>query len=328
MDPQVGLNAFGEGAKAVTKFQEIIQKVFGPRWTRKQADADAYADERKLQTIRDNPDMEIVYVNGQLNARERTPEALAYRAKQRELAESIRQERNIEKVIEVAANEIIQVDDCKVSDEPVDDDWITRLFQIVKDINSEEMQFVWGKILAGEIEQPGSFSFRTLDIIRNISKLEAKAFEAIIPLLLLVDEELICPDDSDFLEKYNVNYSTVGCLIECGLISSENLGYIHYNISNKPSILMYANGKGIVAKNLENRSIEFDFFNYKLTRAGRELYGSLHLRANTYDNYLSDIAKKISTQLPDVQISIYDIVFEDSQVYICGKPIMQFGPSH
>ena len=35
--------------------KEIFQKMFNLHWTKKQADADAYADERKLQTIRDNP---------------------------------------------------------------------------------------------------------------------------------------------------------------------------------------------------------------------------------------------------------------------------------
>ena len=95
MDPNTAMEAATEGAKALTKFQEIVQKVFGPRWTRKQADADAYADERKLKTIRDNPDMEIVYIAGEMHARERTPEMLALRAEQRMLTEWIRQEENI-----------------------------------------------------------------------------------------------------------------------------------------------------------------------------------------------------------------------------------------
>ena len=70
MDPNTAMETIGAGAKAATKLGEIVEKVFGPRWTRKQADADAYSDQRKLQTIRENPDMEIVYVNGQINARE------------------------------------------------------------------------------------------------------------------------------------------------------------------------------------------------------------------------------------------------------------------
>lgn len=76
MDPNAAMEAAAESAKAFTKLQEIFQKMFNPHWTKKQVDADAYADERKLQTIRDNPDMEIVYRDGLLNARERSPAAL------------------------------------------------------------------------------------------------------------------------------------------------------------------------------------------------------------------------------------------------------------
>ena len=73
IDPNTAVSAAGEGAKAVSKLGEIVQKMFSPRWTRKQADADAYADDLKLQTIRNNPDMEVIYLNGQMSARERTP---------------------------------------------------------------------------------------------------------------------------------------------------------------------------------------------------------------------------------------------------------------
>ena len=167
MDPDTAMETFSEGAKAATKFGEILEKVFGPRWTRKQAEADAYADEKKLQTIRNNPDMDIVYVNGQLNAKMKTPEALQMRAEIREHQESIRQQSNIENVLSQTANELLYTSDDAVSADPIVDDWIARFFGIIRDISSQEMQFIWSKILAGEFKKPGSFSLRTLDVIRN-----------------------------------------------------------------------------------------------------------------------------------------------------------------
>ena len=58
-------------------------------------------------------------------------------------------------------------DETAVADKSVDIDWISRLFNIVEDIGNEEMQYIWGKILAGEIKNPGKFSLRTLDTIRR-----------------------------------------------------------------------------------------------------------------------------------------------------------------
>ena len=100
LDPETTLDTLGKASEAMTKFQQILLKVFGPCWTKKQADADAYADTRKLQTIRDNPDMEIIYTKDGMIARARDPKMLANRADQRMLNDAIRQEENIEKILD------------------------------------------------------------------------------------------------------------------------------------------------------------------------------------------------------------------------------------
>jgi hypothetical protein len=81
---------------------------------------------------------------------------------------------NIENVTAFAAEEL--KNEAPVTDEPLDEDWTTRFFRIAEDISSEEMQTLWGKILAGEIKQPKSYSLRTLELIRNLSKNEADIF--------------------------------------------------------------------------------------------------------------------------------------------------------
>ena len=54
-----------------------------------------------------------------------------------------------------------------VSTEEVDEDWKTRFFNIAEDVSSSEMQDLWGKILAGEVARPGSYSVRTLEVFLN-----------------------------------------------------------------------------------------------------------------------------------------------------------------
>jgi hypothetical protein len=41
------------------------------------------------------------------------------------------------------------------------------------------MQLLWGKLLAGEVARPGNFSLRTLNVLQNLTRSEALAFEAI-----------------------------------------------------------------------------------------------------------------------------------------------------
>ena len=59
-------------------------------------------------------------------------------------------------------------------DNNLDEDFIKRFYRYASDINREEAQRVWARLLAGEICFPGSFSLKTLDLLRNITKEDAE----------------------------------------------------------------------------------------------------------------------------------------------------------
>ena len=302
MDPNTTMETIGAGAKAATKFGEILEKVFGPRWTRKQADADAYADQKKLQTIRENPDMEIVYVNGKLNARQCTQEALAFRAEQRMLAEAIRQEENIEKVLEAAAQELSSAE--TVSNEPVDDDWISRFFNIVKDVSNDDLQYVWGKILAGEITTPKSFSMRTLETVRNLSTEEAETFQKVLPFVMCYGDQCFITSDDIILKQFGVLFSDILLLEECGLVNM--------TLSNNPEIsdstysFLYSDKVLMKFWGCSAQLKKISFGIHSLTRAGRELYSILSHNSNK--QYATEWAEAIfSKNKSSMKIELYDV---------------------
>lgn len=107
---------------------------------------------------------------------------LEQRAAYRLLHTELRAQSNIDRTVYYAAIELQQAED--VSSDPVDDDWITRFFGIVEEITTDRMQKLWGTILAGEVKKPGSFSLRTLDVLRNLSQSEAVAFGRLAELVL------------------------------------------------------------------------------------------------------------------------------------------------
>lgn len=63
-------------------------------------------------------------------------------------------------------------------------DFINRWRNDAKQIYSEELQNIWGRLMAEEINNPDSVSLRTLDVIKNISKDEAKAFIALLKYIM------------------------------------------------------------------------------------------------------------------------------------------------
>lgn len=326
MDPNTAMETFGAGAKAATKLGEIVEKVFGPRWTRKQADADAYSDQRKLQTIRENPDMEIVYVNGQFNARQRSPEALAHRAGQRMLADAIREENNIENVLEAASKELPQVE--SVSDEPVDDDWITRFFTIVKDISNEEMQYVWGKILAGEIASPKSFSLKTLDTLRNISATDAQVFQKLIPLIVRQGEVHFISSENTLLTKYGSSFSDVLLLDECGLVNSSGMLSLNLQVSENEKQFIMGTECLIAIQGLKEETVKVRIGIHSLTKAGKELYRILAHSSN--EQYMSDFTQQIfEKNKKNVKTSLHKIVTlihtaEGDQFQYTAAPIVSY----
>lgn len=54
--------------------------------------------------------------------------------------------------------------------------WTNRWVDGAQDVSSEELQKLWGKILAGEVKSPGQTSLRTLSILRDMTQQEAKDF--------------------------------------------------------------------------------------------------------------------------------------------------------
>ena len=68
-----------------------------------------------------------------------------------------------------------------------DFDWFLRFFEAAGNISSGDMQVLWAKVLSGEVANPGRFSFRSIETLRNLSKQEATLFADTVPFLLTID---------------------------------------------------------------------------------------------------------------------------------------------
>src|SRR5690554_2188339 len=153
--------------KPIEKLIEVISNGIGtlykPRSIRKKADAKAY----EIGIIEDAKSKAI--------AAGKEEEAETYlRIQERLLFKETERQKNIDKIAEKAANQLQQ--EQSVSEEPVNKDWSKRFFNIAEDVSDEEMQEIWARILTGEIKKPNSYSLRTLELLKNLSKTEADTF--------------------------------------------------------------------------------------------------------------------------------------------------------
>lgn len=97
-------------------------------------------------------------------------------ATQVQAAQAVREEVNVARAV-LHAEATLANDPSPAPDVSVDGDWLYRWRDSAASVSSEQMQSLWGSVLAGEVKQPGRFSLRTLDFLRNLSVEEARAIE-------------------------------------------------------------------------------------------------------------------------------------------------------
>ena len=61
-------------------------------------------------------------------------------------------------------------------DAPIDADWLNVFERYAEDASTERMQNLWGRVLAGEIRQPGRFATRTLRFLSEFSRADGETF--------------------------------------------------------------------------------------------------------------------------------------------------------
>ncbi|PJD98034.1 MAG: hypothetical protein CK427_17190 [Leptospira sp.] len=148
------------------------------------------------------------------------------RSKNRLIFQNQKAQMNIESISTVAAEELQNIDE--VSETPVDEDWITRFFKIAEEISNEQMQLLWGRILAGEITKPNSYSLRTLELLRNIKLDEAEIFLKFAELAISGNgiSFIYNPDNVDFLKKeFKIKFEDRLLMQELGILNSNDLSY-------------------------------------------------------------------------------------------------------
>lgn len=174
MEPQNELNRGGMDftlidvsklSEPLTKFIEVVSQgigtLYNPVGTVRQAKADA-----KAGMILANADVE--------------KEELFRRAAARIGHVELERQKNIENVVEKARIALPS----EVNKQPVSKDWTNFFFNSCQDVSDADLQNLWAKILATEVEQPGSTPKRTLEFLKTLDKHEAELFEKLLSVSL------------------------------------------------------------------------------------------------------------------------------------------------
>jgi len=213
---------------------EGVGGISRPLLTRKNADAKAYEIKTIAQAIVDSQKLlgTVKYQEGSIIIDSSSDKEMKYlpdpNTDQRVLArttyQQAKKQSNIEHVIQQTVDELKSEQD--VSPDKPDSDWVTRFFSITEDISTDHMQIIWGKILAGEIKKPGSYSLRTLELLKNINQREAELFVRVGKIAIWSGGKVFIPntDNGIYLqEKFKLSFSDFLTLREIGLLVPNDL---------------------------------------------------------------------------------------------------------
>lgn len=81
------------------------------------------------------------------------------------------------------------------------------------------MQKIWIRILAGEIKEPNSYSYRTLEKLKNMTQKKVECFQLVSSLALQNSRRYFILSDKELMHKYDVYFSYILQLEEYGLMS-------------------------------------------------------------------------------------------------------------
>ena len=208
------------------------------------------------------------------------------------LAREKRKLNNVQSIVSMTQEQFIEGE--KVSDEPVNPDWLNRFFSIVEDVSDAEMQQLWARILAGEVKKPKSYSLRTLEVLRNMSKEEAEQITKASQYVLYGG--IICSED------FGINLESQSFLDEMGLICGEELlkaytihtdDYTHIVIDNNRVLRLFT-----------QKEIKVKLRHYTLTKAGKEIFTLTEADKKQFIIDLANHFKKSNVY----QVTLHDIV--------------------
>lgn len=145
-------------------------------------------------------------------------------------------------------------------------DWINIYFESAKNSSDPYMQDVWAKVLAMEMTTPGTFSFKTLDVLKNLSSKEYVIFKKLASIQ--IHRAIV---KGNYLNDIGLDWETLLRLKDFGLISLDASQRIIKVDTNDFKYQLIHQSHVLVIKNDWNEIAELNIPCYLLTVPAQEL---------------------------------------------------------
>lgn len=223
-------NAGAEGAKTGRAGLDLIGKVFGPRFTRRQAEADAQAEIQSALAAR---------LADHIESNPLEPDVL-------EMLAAYGGKASIINLANILCKALPMMDET-VDSTLVSDDWIANWRDKARLVSDEEMSLLWAQLLAGEMNSPGTYSPKAVNMLADMDKSDAQLFHDLCRFQVMRFEFDFGPRDTIplVIDPRDEIYKSNGVTDE-GLLALDDIGLIRYpmlpNIPDRVKAYAYSRG--------------------------------------------------------------------------------------
>jgi hypothetical protein len=159
----------------------------------------------------------------------------------------VREQVNLDAVSQVAARELSNPatpssdqHEGEKEPAPIDSDWLNSFEKEASQKSAEEMQQLFGRILAEEIRKPSTFSLKTIRLLGQLDAPTARLFSKLCSLSVSMrisgqvwDARVIAKSDpaSNSLQDFGLGFAKLNALHEYGLIIPDYNSFLDYKLS-------------------------------------------------------------------------------------------------
>lgn len=224
----------------------------------------------------------------------------------------IREEINVAKAINHANGRLIE-DNSDLPNEEVSQDWLNTWRDNASKVSDEEVQSLWGNVLAQEFLEPGRYSLRLLEFLRTMSKSDALLIEKFAPFVSnnwFIYQRNGAKDS--LFNHFNVSESELSFLEEIGIFfgvaASGSVATATNHYEEKDEFLAQINmgEERIIMISSDEKDKVVKYSLYEVTKIGSEVFSLIEANINFdyivwlgnqfVDDFKVEIIKKISDE--------------------------------
>jgi Protein of unknown function (DUF2806) len=205
-----------------------------------------------------------------LSTKIKTNPELAALAIARSIDDHIDRQQNLNDILRLASAQVAE--DATPGEPPPDEkiaeDWRRKFTSFAEDISDQQMQTVWARILAGEFRQPGTFSYRTLRLVSELSPVIAATFEKFSDQVITGDALVTLRAEWNEGE----NFMAAKALEDWGILQDPPYASARIALKQSGDLYVVPNGKFVAVLKIPDGPERLSFSIAFLSEPGRQLF--------------------------------------------------------